>query len=351
MMNDNYLEHLFGIKDHKYIARVKNPSSKGYKYIYFYNEAAYNRWRRGENGDNPKNQGVAALFQPDEGENYVSPYKYSNDVNFGGKIANKEFSTKKINSLIKKIAGTSVKDLKRHANQYRKTKYLAKVKLSNGRFRYFYSRDEYVAYLRRQVYQKNEPNFMKNISEIEGPSDIYNDMMAVNPNYNNTLFMGKTDGSYNYNCLLCTMTYELRRRGYDVEAGPYTSTLADKIGNSETSQKNGVYWYNTLFKNTKSVTLKSDKNIEEELSKMPNTRGDLSVQWKNSNSGHSMAYEVDLSGKVTIVDAQTGEMFSNSEDIQRLMSKTSGARYTRLDNAEFNEVIMDGVFIDKKKNK
>lgn len=107
--------------------------------------------------------------------------------------------------------------------------YKAKVELPNGSFKYFYSTDDYEQYLRRLEYQKESPDFMKDIPRID-EYDFENKpeaMGEVNEEYD------CMDPQRSQNCMYCTTAYELRMRGYDVQAADrgtdedYQGTLLD----------------------------------------------------------------------------------------------------------------------------
>lgn len=205
-------------------------------------------------------------------------------------------------------------------NPYEKYKYTKKLKI-NGKTRYFYSDEEYDAYLKRSEYMKNEPDFMKGFKHSEDPYTRYEDAALVNPKFDRY----DNNDDYEYNCAECTMIYELRRRGYDVESNGVSGALD---GTNDNTGKRGILQkirefgeaeaYNSglRFKlcfegaDTKTVQrTKSDedtyKAIYKEIDKNPpGSRGDLSVSWKGQTSGHSMVWEKDRNGKIRIIDSQ-----------------------------------------------
>jgi hypothetical protein len=103
-----------------------------------------------------------------------------------------------------------------NTGETKKYKYIAKIPTSYG-YRYFYSQEEYDRWNEKQWYQENEPDYMKDIPEVVDDMTDEDDMYEIN-NY-------QTDDDYasHTNCMMCTMAYELRQRGYDVDAIDKTS--------------------------------------------------------------------------------------------------------------------------------
>lgn len=201
----------------------------------------------------------------------------------------------------------------------------------------------------------------------ESPSET---MKAVNPNYD-------VDGvtlNYTMNCAICTLTYDMRQRGYDVEAGPlpfvneetgevFTEDfdIMDMWSADENEVKLGVNtmfnmdsgipsWYkNTTAKDFVSYQEVCDKYgiandgsndsvpavinaVKKEMLSCGNgAYGNFGVTW-NSGSGHSMAWEVS-NGKLTIRDCQTNETVK----IESLAEKIDNMAFLRTDNRELSD--------------
>lgn len=162
------------------------------------------------------------------------------------------------------------------------------------------------------------------------PMTMDEDVKSVNPNFHN--FNSNTKN----NCMLCTVTYDMRRRGYDVTAElagegyryedlrtwyPKANIVNVKGGN-QSAARTYLTGDKTLMTNTKN-----------EICKQPNgSRGNLMVQWSGMQGGHSMAYEV-IGGQMHIFDGQTGTHYTNPDKILRQCREVS---YARLDNIEPN---------------
>jgi len=156
----------------------------------------------------------------------------------------------------------------------------------------------------------------------------------------------------NTNCRRCTMTYEMRRRGYDVKA---TKTI-DATGQAGTSLKKAVGVkanYRTLGENNilKSAHPIKDKFIRDKnlttktapdaifkaLKDQPErSRGEIGMMWE-MGGGHSIAYEI-IKGKPVLFDTQSGKQFTNSSQFASYYkTKANQVSYTRLDNKKVNK--------------
>lgn len=221
---------------------------------------------------------------------------------------------------------------------------------------------------RKHAIKLNEKN--ENIDEKTGlklktnPNMSYkDDLKKVNPGYNNFNLNTKN------NCVLCSMAYEMRRRGYDAisrEASEgYSDDVWEKIFNKakvertnvvSSKHQNAVDTFQNIIQNkntensldnrkalSKAVAvLNRDKAYKREkanstldlMSKQGNSRGTILVSWGNG-SGHSMAYEV-KDGHVKILDAQINKEFSG-EKAKKLLYNTIDQRIVRLDNLKINK--------------
>lgn len=159
------------------------------------------------------------------------------------------------------------------------------------------------------------------------------DLARVNPSFHN--FNTNTKS----NCMLCTSTYDMRKRGYDVTAKTasagflttdirkwYPKAQIKTISGQDTTGK-------TMGSNGRKTRDATDKFIKEALSQGEGARGNIMVTWAGFGGGHSMVYEV-KNGKVAILDAQSNQVFN---DPYKILKKTNGElEYARLDNVDFN---------------
>ena len=268
----------------KYIKKI--PVGKGFRYFYSMDE-------------------LRAFYAEEAPKMESAKNDVSNKIkNTGTKFLNKYFGSKK----------GEKKDIDLVTRDQIDFKYFEKIEV-NGEPRYFYSEDEYLAYLNREKYAENEPDFMKGLKHSDVPFDAKEDAVRVNPNYD----PNDDNSRYEYNCAECTAIYELRRRGYDVESNGTSNTAGvsgENIIEKAKSYKD-TYLYNTdrrydvLWENAKVQNVppaKNDKeaynNFVKEIQKNPpGSRGDFSFQWKEGG-GHSVVWEYDTNKNIKIIDTQ-----------------------------------------------
>lgn len=150
---------------------------------------------------------------------------------------------------------------------------------------------------------------------IKGEHSINDDMAAVNPNYAGVSVPGTTN-----NCVLCSFTYDLRRRGYDVTAKPSTEgnfddlLMKDLYEGAHVDVLRGSDWYD--------IYNKAAKKYPE------GARGTIGA-YNVLGGGHSMAWEIH-NGKLEIIDAQRNVRSSPEELALCLFDST--AEFIRTDN-------------------
>lgn len=143
------------------------------------------------------------------------------------------------------------------------------------------------------------------------------DMAMVNPGYKNW-----SDGTKS-NCAICTATYALRRKGYDVTANGANDGY-DTTAFLQAFPKATMRWVQ-LPRTNKNNELSSVINMPE------GAYGNMSVSWKNGG-GHSMIVSVEA-GRVVIRDTQSNKVYRGSA-VNKILSRTTGeAKIIRLDNA------------------
>lgn len=152
------------------------------------------------------------------------------------------------------------------------------------------------------------------------------DLAAVNPGFAN--FNSNTKN----NCMLCTTTYDMRKRGYDVTA------QHDSEGYNFRDLKR---WY-PKAKFEKSSRVNADGNVIKRKEYVNNTvskmlsqgngaRGNLMV-WFVGGGGHSMFYEIQ-NGSLIIKDGQANKVYKNPTQI---LGITDACSFARLDNVQPN---------------
>ena len=159
------------------------------------------------------------------------------------------------------------------------------------------------------------------------------DMAKVNPDF------GKVKGS-TMNCALCTTTYEMRRRGYDVTAN-FSSCGRDL--------KSIASYYENTTKKDWVKAKRGEKNIMKAFDSMPDgSRGNICANVGQFASLHSMVWEKE-GGKITIRDCQTNTVYDSNNLFMKngssgIVRTDFAVNLLRTDNREINpDAIMDAV--------
>lgn len=195
---------------------------------------------------------------------------------------------------------------------------------------------------------------LNDIPKQNPPKSREENLKATNPR-----FMKET--GYDHNCQFCTTAYEMRCRGYDVEAsgrmqGGSTDDLNQwyepdpefdyntEICDPDTAAAATNEYYQTG--DTTRWAEQAQKLRKKMLTTMPEgSRGDISVAWNPYTAGgagrHSMHFEIQ-NGDVIVRCAQSGQTFT----LEELMPKIVTCQYARLDNLDFEEKALNCV-VDK----
>lgn len=156
------------------------------------------------------------------------------------------------------------------------------------------------------------------------------DLERVNPSYHNF------DANTKNNCVLCTVAYDLRRRGYDVEAktavsGFYRDDIPRWYKNPRFTLVQNATPRNIFGKSSKQDVEACCDALIDRLKKDGDSRGMLSMTWNGTCSGHAVAYEV-KNGSVRLLDGQDNKIY---DDPYKLLKRTDGNfEIARLDNLE-----------------
>lgn len=166
---------------------------------------------------------------------------------------------------------------------------------------------------------------------------VEEDLKRVNPEVND--FNSNTKS----NCVLCTMTCEMRRRGYDVTANKagmgymdhelkrfFKGYKMEHIESAGTDPK-------SIFKQNLTGDKQFAKKVIDKIERTQpeGSRGNLSIAWggiPGLNGGHSMYYEI-KNGKMIVYDGQTGKIYS---DPTKILKNCSSVDIGRLDNLQFD---------------
>lgn len=144
------------------------------------------------------------------------------------------------------------------------------------------------------------------------------------------------NGDYSSNCMLCTTTYDLRRRGYEVKAGE--SNTGKKF-----TDLSMVYKISKGDLEKRTHVLDEDDNISLfDVAKGfgPKARGNLVIP------GHSIAWENDENGKLHLYETQCGfEYKGRMLDFLTLPGVSKSSRpmkIVRTDDLELNPYMFNG---------
>ena len=165
------------------------------------------------------------------------------------------------------------------------------------------------------------PNLKRKTTETNQNED----MAACNPKY-------LKGGVYKNNCISCALAYDMRRRGYDVEAMPIDTTSAT---NGSLPVQLGFYKGEKLevfeVPNDPDVAAKQFTNRIRKYG--DGSRGMLRIRWKNSD-GHAVVWEVD-GNSVIVRDPQNNTIV----DLLDYMRRAKTFYYFRADNLEPTEKV------------
>lgn len=309
---DNSLEHgIFGWtkKNHKYVSRKKGKNGK---WQYFYDKVS------------TAIKSVAKTVS----SALSKVFDKSQDVKVNTITITPETKAK-VETTVKAVGKTKVSEIKA---KYKKVtmkayKYIAKVPTGNGKFRYFYTQEEYASYQNRQKVLDKDYDFMSNVPAVSSKRSPQQAAEYVDV------------GTDNGNCGSCAMAFELQMRGYDVQS----SKDIDGVTNDEmlaafdagefkssynwyvdTTKDRNKKYYSSGFLGLKTTSeeeqLQIAKNDLEETIKERggnNQRGFMTIGWTQSDKdetgkrnrsggGHIFNYVV-TNGEVKFYDAQKGE--------------------------------------------
>lgn len=126
-------------------------------------------------------------------------------------------------------------------------------------------------------------------------------------------------GEFSQNCQRCVFAYEMRRRGYNVEALPtYENDAMPRGGNWTTAMK-GMTQVN-VGKSTEAATL---KNIESQMAGWgEGSRGIIRLKWAGGNSGHVINCEY-TNGKLHVFDVQSNKRVTGTQYLKQYLPFTT----------------------------
>lgn len=194
---------------------------------------------------------------------------------------------------------------------------------------------------------KKDPNKISGLDVKKTACSKKEDQEQTNPKYD--------DGSnyaYSNNCAYATAAYDLRQRGYDVEAAGVKKSTAndiDEIASWYAGEK--IESSKTLFKknNVDGSSIgygECSKLIEEDLLKHgEGARGHFCLYWRQGG-GHDVIWEVE-NGEVVLRDCQTNKTY----EVHEQLKYAKDFKYFRTDNVELNDEVTKTVVNTNKKKK
>lgn len=201
------------------------------------------------------------------------------------------------------------------------------------------------------------PKSFSELKKIDTEQSNDEHQKNVNPKFNDKTY------DYRMNCSFCTAAYDLRKRGYDVEANPISTVEAYTIddicswyeGAKKVSNVDVRYAHDATVTSRDDVLSKKDLLLKSLESNGEGARGHLAMYYFDG-SGHDVVWEIE-NGKAVIRDCQTGkiaEFTDGYEDIIFNMegcepSIISGYDYVRVDNLEPTEEVLRTVKNRKKR--
>lgn len=155
---------------------------------------------------------------------------------------------------------------------------------------------------------------------------------------------------YTSNCQRCIIAYEMRRRGYNVEANKYKGRT-DEIYNTRLSLSRSFLNYD-YYTNTKEYDTQPNGEkyssrgalikamAKDMINEGEGARFVLSWDWKNCSFGHTVNAEI-VNGEVKIFDAQVNKEYSIKDMIDRKDLRATTLKCTRVDNLKLSNRLED----------
>lgn len=179
----------------------------------------------------------------------------------------------------------------------------------------------------------NAPNpyqIPENVSDALGTRGA--EMSMTDAYFDANPFYSDSYREFSQNCQRCVMAYEMRRRGYDVEALPtYENDTMPMGGNWMSALKGATA--TDVGRTTENATI---KNIESQMKQWGDgSRAILRIKWAGGNSGHVINVEY-ANGKLNVYDAQSNQRSTGVNLLKEYMPYTTLSRtqLVRTDNLD-----------------
>lgn len=201
--------------------------------------------------------------------------------------------------------------------------------------------------------EKEANKFLDKLPKLENHDIDVSYKEANSKGYDESLkaqYGSKERDWYTSNCQRCIIAYEMRRRGYDVEANKYLGRI-DKIYNTRLSLSRAFLNYD-YYIHTKSYDTQPSgekyssrgaliKAMERDMLKEgEGARFELNWDWKNASYGHTVNAEV-INGQVMIYDSQIGKSSTIKDLIDNKSLRATTLKCTRLDTLKLSNRLED----------
>jgi hypothetical protein len=173
-----------------------------------------------------------------------------------------------------------------------------------------------------------------NVPQSEPMSFQQADGGAPNPNY-------KKGGGYTTNCQTCVVAYEMRRRGFNVEALPkYKGSMLDVLsGNTSLAWIDRSTGETPAYIEPHASTVKKALAFLQSDTIKKNNRYTIEFVWKSSrHAGHIIHFWKNTKDVLYLYDPQTGENIKGNELIFTYLKETHPTTIKLLDvqNCDIN---------------
>ena len=193
-------------------------------------------------------------------------------------------------------------------------------------------------------------------SEFELPAkgkiSLSKALSGTNPNY-----IKGVRNEYSTNCQRCVPTYEMRRRGYNVEALPNSGDGLGRLSMIVKMwglNKNDKYYISPKLL-AGGANKKVDYNQEyadwfKFIGDMPNgARAQVGWMWKGSRAGHTIMAEK-KAGKLVFIDPQTQSIKNRDEFVADVKARPRYAFWAfRVDNRELDREMIKLIMKESKR--
>lgn len=200
------------------------------------------------------------------------------------------------------------------------------------------------------------PETLKDALGSQGKGKSVADALAkTNPNYS------RAYSEFSENCQRCVVAYELRRRGYDVEAQPTYKGDAwpqvHVVNGQRLGRWRGAFRHAVTDKvgvrgNNAKAEAKVLSNIASKMREYGNgARAVVNIGYRGVGTGHVFSVE-NVGGRIQYVDAQSGQRY-NAQSMKNLMHivDTSTVGLTRTDNLRVSTRTKEFVWQRTRNNK